>query len=441
MPDLDLFRVLTLQDYNTRIVVGGVTVLGLASGVIGSFMLLRKRSLLGDAISHATLPGIACAFLVLGALGLDGKNLPGLLLGATLSGGLGVGAILLLVHWTRLKEDAALGIVLSVFFGLGVCLLRIIQKLETGSAAGLESFIYGKTASMIASDAQLILASSLVIAGTCGLLFKEFTLLCFDTQYAGAQGWPIVALDITLMVLVVGVTVVGLQAVGLILMVALLIIPAAAARFWTEHLPTMVVGAAVLGAVSSLVGALLSALLPDTPAGAVIVLVASGFFLVSLLAGPARGVVGRAWRQSELRRKIARQHLLRAVYELSEMANHPPSVRRNELLARRSWSPRQLAQTISAAERAGLVVPTEPNAIRLTEPGRRHAARVTRNHRLWELYLIEHADIAPSHVDRDADQIEHVLAPEMIQKLEALLLHQDRDRQPPASPHALEERP
>ena len=132
MLDADLLRVLTLQDYNTRIVVSGVTLLGLASGIIGSFMLLRKRSLLGDAVSHATLPGIATAFLVMTALGMDGKHLGGLLLGAVVSGGLGVGTILLLVHWTRLKEDAALGIVLSVFFGIGVCLLRLIQKLETG---------------------------------------------------------------------------------------------------------------------------------------------------------------------------------------------------------------------------------------------------------------------------------------------------------------------
>ena len=438
MLDADLLRVLTLQDYNTRIVVSGVTLLGLASGIIGSFMLLRKRSLLGDAVSHATLPGIATAFLVMTALGMDGKHLGGLLLGAVVSGGLGVGTILLLVHWTRLKEDAALGIVLSVFFGIGVCLLRLIQKLETGSAAGLESFVYGKTASMIASDAQLILASSIIITVFCGLLFKEFTVLCFDQQYAGAQGWPVVLLDVVLMVLVVGVTVVGLQAVGLILMVALLIIPAAAARFWTERLFGMVLGAAVLGGASCLIGALLSAVLPDTPAGAVIVLVASGFFLLSMLAGPARGIIGQTWRQWDLRQRVARQHLLRAVYELGGDEAHTDPVGFSDLLAKRSWSSRGLRQTIADAERGGLLVHGDNDTIRLTDPGRRDAWRVTRNHRLWELYLIEHADIAPSHVDRDADQIEHVLAPEMIAELEALLLDSAPDLRPPESPHALE---
>jgi manganese/zinc/iron transport system permease protein len=272
-----LMRVLTLQDYNTRVVVVGILLLGIAAGVIGSFMLLRKRALVGDAVSHATLPGLCAAFMIMASMGGDGKWLPGLLLGALVTGGLGILMVLWIRSQTKLKEDTALGIVLSVFFGMGVSLLGIIQKMRQGHAAGLESFIYGKTASMLAGDAMLIGGAALVVITTAVLLFKEFRLLCFDEAFAKSQGWPVRALDIVMMLLVVTVTVIGLQAVGLILMIALLVIPPATARFWTEHLQTLVWLSAITGGISGLIGALASALVPNLPAGAVIVLVAAAF--------------------------------------------------------------------------------------------------------------------------------------------------------------------
>jgi manganese/zinc/iron transport system permease protein len=226
----DWMRLLTLQDYNTRVVLVGVTLLGFGAGVMGTFMLLRKRAMMGDALAHATLPGIALAFILVSWLGGDGKSLVWLLTGAVATGVLGMGSVLAIRHGSRLKEDAALGIVLSVFFGLGVVGLSIAQQMSTGNAAGLESFIYGKTASMLARDAWLTAGASVVVAAGAGLLFKEFALVCFDQGYAAAQGWPVLRLDAIMMALVVLVTVIGLQAVGLILVVALLILPAAAAR-------------------------------------------------------------------------------------------------------------------------------------------------------------------------------------------------------------------
>ena len=268
---VDILRVLTLSDYNTRVVVIGVVLLGIASGVIGTFMLLRKRALMGDAVSHATLPGIGIAFLVMTAHGGTGRSLTGLLIGATLSGLIGMGAVLLIRSQTRLKEDAALGIVLSVFFGLGIAVLGIVQQQTLGHAAGLEAFIYGKTASMLARDAYLIAGVAAAITLFSTLFFKEFALICFDQEFAGSQGWSVGGLDVLMMALVVLVTVSGLQAVGLILMIALLIIPPAAARFWTQHLVRMVLLSAVIGGVSCLFGAALSALLPRMPAGSIIV--------------------------------------------------------------------------------------------------------------------------------------------------------------------------
>lgn len=445
MPSLaQLWNVVTLTDYNTRVVVLGVGALGCAAGLIGAFLLLRKRSLLGDALSHATLPGVAGAFLLMSWLGGDGKWMPGLLAGAVVSGVLGVACILGIVHSSRIKEDAALGIVMSVFYGLGIVLLVAIQGLSIGHAAGLESFIYGKTASMLSSEAYAILLTMVVVGVACVLLLKEFAVLCFDQDFAAAQGWPVLLLDGVMMALVVAVTVIGLQAVGLIMIIALLIIPPAAARFWTDRLTTLLAIAAGLGGLSGVLGAALSALQPRLPAGATIVVVAGIFFLLSLLAGPRRGLIFTTLERLRLRERVARQNLLRTLYELSEPPRLEPSpsaprpVPLRALLAARSWSPTEVRRALRRGASAGLVVPDKVgHAVTLTREGRAAAWREARNHRLWELFLIAHADVAPSHVDRDADEVEHVLGAELIAKLEIALRDRHPDLAAPQSPHLL----
>ncbi len=301
----DLIRTITLQDYNTRVVVFGVAALGIACGLVGTFMLLRKRALMGDALSHATFPGICIAFIIFQlAFGTGGKQLPVLLSGATVTGILGIGCVLLIRHSTRIKEDAAMGIVLSVFFGFGTALRGVIQKLPASNSAGLDSFIYGKTASMIASDAWTICIIATLSAAVVLVLYKELKLLCFDDHFARGIGRSVVAMDIVLMGLMTVVTVVGLQAVGLILVIALLIIPPAAARFWTDRLGMTALLSAMIGGFSAVCGALISAVVQDMPSGAIIVLVAAGVFVFSLIFGVKRGVVARA-----IRRAKAREHL------------------------------------------------------------------------------------------------------------------------------------
>lgn len=443
-------RVLTLRDYNTRVVLTGTTLLGFAAGVLGCFTLLRKRALMGDALSHATLPGIGLAFMFSVLAGGSGKALPVLLAGAAASGALGLVTILAVRNLTRLKEDTALGIVLSVFFGAGVAVLGVVQRMGQGHAAGLESFIYGKTASMLASDAQLIASVAALVLIGCALLFKELRLVCFDAGYAQAQGWPTVLLDAAMMALVIVVTVIGLQAVGLILIIALLIIPAAAARFWTERLLVMLGIAGVIGALSGLVGSAFSALLPNMPSGAMIVLAATVLFIVSMFFGAARGVFIRWLNRRAFENKVRRQHLLRAVFELAEgdeigrdfeaeLRERP--VIFQDLMAMRSWSTRRLRREIARAVRTGSIAESRSgrgSKVIFTPEGFREAAQVVRQHRLWELYLITHADIAPSHVDRDADAIEHVLGPEMMRELETLLAIERPRVVVPRSPHVID---
>ena len=145
-----IWDALTLQlGYNASLVAVGAMLLGVSAGAAGTFLFLRKRALVSDAVSHATLPGVAIAFMVMVAFGGDGRWVPGLLIGSALSAWVGLWVLDRLVARTRLAEDAAIGVVLSVFFGFGVVLLTVIQTLGTGRQAGLESFLLGSTAGIL----------------------------------------------------------------------------------------------------------------------------------------------------------------------------------------------------------------------------------------------------------------------------------------------------
>lgn len=273
--------------YNTQVVLIGVTLLGACSGVIGCFAVLRRRSLVGDALSHASLPGVGVAFLIAG-----GKHFWTMLLGAFIAGLLGIGALAFLKRYTRIKEDAGIAIVLSTFFGAGVALATVIQQSQRSGQAGWDAFIFGKSAGMVADDVKLIAALALATLGVIALCYKEFKLVAFDPEFALVQGWPAGWLDFVLMLLLLVAVVIGLPAVGVLLMAAMLIIPAATARLWTRRLSRMIALAACLGAVSGVCGTLVSdnAILPLGPC---IVLTAASFFLISFLLAPQRGFVAR----------------------------------------------------------------------------------------------------------------------------------------------------
>jgi manganese/zinc/iron transport system permease protein len=419
----EALEVLTFQGgYNTNAVLVGSAMLGLAAGVVGVFALLRKRSLVADAIGHATLPGIVIAFLVAVSMGGGGRSLPVLLLGAGLAGGLAVVCIFGILRFTRLREDAAIGIVLGVFFGVGVVLLSYVQRPENVSAspAGLHHFIYGQTAAMRAGDAMLMAGIALGAVAVIAVLFKEFALTCFNDGYARASGFPVGLLDAAMLTLVVLVTVAGLQAVGLILVIALLIIPPVAARLWTDRLPRLLLIAGGLGALSGYVGAAMSALLPRAPAGSVIVLCGGGVFLVSLLAAPRHGVVALGGRRGLQRVRIAGEHLLEAAYEHSVSRRGVATIPSRTLQAmERLWGwPKWMGPIVVASLRRRGYLRRTDGGYELTGRGVVRGARIARNHRLWQQYLLMYADVAPGHVDWSADMVEHVLSPELVAELE-----------------------
>jgi manganese/zinc/iron transport system permease protein len=444
LADSQLWRLLTLRDYNTRVVLAGTTLLGIASGMLGVYLLLRKRALLGDAISHATLPGVALAFLWTAISGQD-KSLPVLLAGAAISGSLGGISVLLLRYVARIREDAALGIVLSVFFGAGVALVSVVQNLPRGNIAGLEGFIYGKVVAMTGSDVALSAVITLLVLGMVLILGKELKILCFDIEFARSQGWPVALLDCLLIAMVVGTTIIGLQAIGLIMVIALLITPAASSRFWTHDLNRMLAISGLLGGLSCALGAMASALFADMPSGATIVLVSCGFFLLSFALGRERGLLWSWLRNRQLRRQQDYHHLLRICYERLESAGALPgsgklslaqTIPLQEIAQQRQWSSRFAAVIASELDARGLIVFRRSNQLQLTLRGVVEAEAAVREHRLLELYMMEQAEAKVGQADREADYLEHALLPEHLAELEGSIFRRANSAIPP-SPHPL----
>jgi len=271
-------------DYTLLVVGSGALILGTVSGALGCFALLRKQSLLGDAISHAALPGLCIAFL------LTWTKSPWVLaLGALLAGWLGVLIVSGLRRFTPLKDDAALGFILSVFFGLGMVLMSIIQRLPTSNQSGLGTYLFGSAATMLRSDVIMMAILGSAVLGLLILLWQHFKVFTFDPAFAKSLGLKTAILEILLTGMIVIAIVIGLQSVGVVLMSALLVAPAAAARQWTHRLGMMVFLAAGIGAFSALSGAWISSLIPKLPTGPVIVLVLSAIVLVSLLKQMRKG--------------------------------------------------------------------------------------------------------------------------------------------------------
>jgi manganese/zinc/iron transport system permease protein len=280
------------QDYTFQTVALGSALLGLISGVLGSFAVLRKQSLLGDGVSHSALPGVVMAFVLSGS-----KNTEALLLGALVSGLLATLFIVGIVRNTRVKFDSALALVMSVFFGLGLVLLTYVQKIPNSNQAGLKRFIFGQASTLLQRDIILMAVCGLVLLALVLLFWKEFKLFTFDSDFAQSLGFSPKRLNLLLSFMIVLSIIIGLQTVGVILMSAMLITPAVSARQWTNKLWVMVSLSAVFGVVSGVAGTAASSLVSKLPTGPAIVVCVSVIAVVSVLFAPGRGVLHRVYQR------------------------------------------------------------------------------------------------------------------------------------------------
>jgi len=404
----------------------GAALLGATGGVIGAFAVLRQRALLGDTLAHASLPGICVAYLLFAS-----ASLWALSAGALVAGLLGVLCVTLIPRWTRTSQDAALGLVLSTFFGVGVVLLSVIQKSPTGGQAGLNTFLFGEVAGLQSRDVVTLGVVGFVSITAVTVLLKELKLLCFDEEFAAAQGWPTYMIDLAVMAAITVVTIVSLPICGVILMAAVLIFPCTIARYWTDRFGVVMILSGLLGAGAAAAGVLTAHFATPwvgaLPPGPLIVLCSAALFIASMLLAPGRGLVARAVQNLLLQIDVATDHVLRRLFEMTERKlPQRVAVPLRNLRRRLTADAVTLRLVLWLVKWRGWTESPAAGQIALTDTGLQAAARVTRTHRLWELFLVAHADIAADHVHRDADDLEHHLPPELVASLEIQLAREDR---------------
>jgi len=287
------------QDYPFLVVALGSAVLGLLSGVLGTLAVLNKQALIGDGISHSALPGLVLAFMIIGVK----QTLP-MMLGALLSGMLSVGMVTLVVRFTKIKFDAALALMLSVFFGLGLVLKTLLQKQPNARQAGIDSYLYGQASALLRGDVLIMAIASLLSLLLVILLWKQIQVTMFDKEFAQSIGIPVHIINVLLTALIALAIIIGIQSVGVVLMSAMLIAPAVAARQWTSRLWLMMTLSAVFGILAGVAGTVLSSLYEGMPTGASIVLLISVIAIASLLFAPGRGIINRSIQRANARRAI-----------------------------------------------------------------------------------------------------------------------------------------
>ncbi|MEM6643673.1 MAG: iron chelate uptake ABC transporter family permease subunit [Bacteroidota bacterium] len=407
---------------NIKYVIFGSILLSVSSSVVGCFTFVQKKSLVGDVISHAVLPGICIAFLASGS-----KDPFFLIFGAFVTGWISIVAMEKITKNTKIKEDAATGLSLSIFFGIGIVLMTYIQQSGNAAQSGLDTFLFGKAAALVGKD---LIAFSIV--ATLALLvvmifYKELKLISFDPQFAKVNGLPVRRLELLLTSITVLAVVTGIQAVGVVLMAAMLITPAAAARFWTDRFHKMIMLAGFFGAFSGISGAFVSFAAPGMPTGPWMVMILSVIALLSFFLAPNKGILIKLLRRISIQRQLLEENMLKAFYRIGENSgDHFERVSKGDLRLIRNFSSVQLKKGLGNLRRSGYIK-EDQGLLLLTQEGFDKGRRITRLHRLWELYLTKYLRIAPDHVHEDAETIEHVITPEIEVRLEQLLNYPEAD--------------
>lgn len=416
----------SFSDPNVIWVSLGAVLLGMSASVIGGFAFLRKRSLMGDALAHAALPGVMTAFIL-----FQSNNPLLMFFGASFSSLMGLFLMDWLPKHSKIKPDAAMAITLSFFFALGLMQLSYIQGLEVEGKSGLDKILFGQAAAMLPSDVTVLSIVASVVLCVVTVFFQKLRLITFNRLYAQSLGLNIIFYEIVLALLVVMSVVIGLQIVVVVLIAAVLLTPIAAARFWSQNLSTMLVTAAFMGGLSGLLSANISYMAPAMPTGPWMVVVLSLIFMLSFLFAPKKGLLANLLKQYQLRRQVCEENVLRTLYILNE--RHPKN-RGNtredvaltidfseaDILTLRHLGLGELKQTLKRLLQKGwLLQKKSVGFIRLSSQGAEQAISLTRRHRLWESYLTEQLSLSSDKVHYSAERIEHLLSDEQTQQLEA----------------------
>jgi ABC-type Mn2+/Zn2+ transport system permease subunit len=417
-----------LEDHSVRNAVVASILMGICCGLLGSFLVVRKLSLVGDTLSHAVLPGVALAFMWSG-----NKDPLFIFLGAVGAGLIGTVLVQLIQSTTSLKSDSALGMVLSGFYALGISLFTIIQKYPQGNKSGLNSFLFGQAAAISETDIILMGIVTVLSLGIIKVFYKEFLVSSFDELYAQSLGLTVSYFHYTLIVLLSFAVVISLQATGVVLVSAMLITPAATAYLLTDRLHHLIGYSIVLGVAAGIIGCFTSFLGNNFPTGPFMVISASLIFIVVFLFAPRYGIIVKLWKSYYLEKKVHIENVLKIIYHILEsnnFKNHTVTVA--EVMAKthatenrvyilfKSLVCQQWASWVYPFDKEKTQILSEKKLI-LTSIGWSRACEIVRNHRLWELYLTNEAHYSLDHVHEDAEKIEHILGESTVRELEKKL--------------------
>jgi len=390
-------------------------------GLLGNFLVLRKQSLMGDAISHAVLPGLVIAFLI-----TTSRSPWVMFIGAAIAGGVTVVLIELVKKLGRVEPGAAMGVVFSVLFAMGVLLIEkaaarhvdldadcvLYGQLETLAEFGLPDTFSGlmawSTIELVPRQVWMLAVMFVLALLFVGLLFKELRIAAFDPGISTTQGVHAGVMHYALMLFVAAATVAAFEAVGSILVIAMLICPAATARLMTDRLGTQVLCSLLVALACGLLGYFGATIIPalfeadSVNAAGSMTIVAGMMVGLAAMFSPSHGVIARRVRRRGLARETALDDLLTSLLRLREIGRTPANV---GALESRPGMP-GIGKTVSLATRRGLI-DLRDTALSLTEPGLQRATAVLRKHRRWETYLVEDAGQRADHVHDTAEQFEH----------------------------------
>ncbi len=403
----DILYFFSFQDANITNVLLGTLMLGFTCGIVGVLVVLSKKALIVDAVSHSILPGICIGFM------LSGVKNPIYLI----SGGMAAGAVaVFLVDWfsrvSRIKKDAAIAITLSILFSAGVILLNIIQHSGNSNQSGLSDFLFGKAATIVESDLYVFAVMCAIVLAIIPLFYQHFKIALFDSGFAKTIGLNEKVIQGLISGLIIISTAIGIQTVGIILMSALIITPASSAFFWTNNFKKSIILSGSFAAISSILGVLVSYLSPDMPTGPWIIVILSIIAILSAFFSK-KGLITKKLRAFRNERKMISDNVLKALYKLGERENQIEKGRTiKEILNNRAFANRDLTKGLKILKGNGLII--EAGGIwTLTEKGITEAKRIIRSHRLWELYMKKFMQIQSDHVHESAETIEHIMTPEL----------------------------
>lgn len=386
---------------------------GVICGILGVFIVLRNMSLIGDALAHAILPGVVLAVIFVGG------SVISFFYGSVLAGLVTVIIITWIQQNVSTKNDAAIGIVFTTMYSIGV--IGISRVSSEGVHLDLKDFLVGNVLGVSNEDLYLTLGVLIYVVLSVVLLYRYLFAITFQSVIAKTMGIPVQMIHYFLMLLLSFAVVASVRTVGIILEVAMLITPAATAILLFKRLHQVIIASGLIGLLATTSG-LLVAIALDAPPAPMMAVVAALFYLVAVFFAPKKGLFFKMHRRNQLQRKIRWEDIIKQAYRLNE--NEGLTI--SNLSERLQLNTAQLQRSLNLLKNKGFF---EKNELQLTDKGRDAGKQLVRAHRLWETYLVEKLGLAEHQIHEDAEKYEHLLSEELVDEVE------DRLGYPETDPH------